>query len=377
MPLSTSIDMPLVDLQEPMHDALDISFPNPALNLFFPEENQRMEEIVQASNILFGSIETQELKSIETGIGMPVGRGEEISLLEEDSIHNRTGFIGIGVDDTFSGTVPLVMDHQEFAQVFNLDNNTKISISDIGTSLTPLESKTLFNGNFLDAQSETNSSSFGAIASTENFTLEVEYAPIQDEHGYFFCIKLLPKSGVVFKRIRQNLFFLIDRSHSIASDRFDATKRAVLQALPLLSQEDTFNILVFDTKIVRMSEVNLPFNRSSLEQAEIFLSSQKYGGIFASTDLYSSLGDIVPDAVAGTEVNTAILLSDGDTYLRKDNQRETIGKWTKHNSGKVSLFSVAAGKGNNLPLLDVLSSLNKGALHSRRNIAVLKKLCIS
>lgn len=114
---------------------------------------------------------------------------------------------------------------------------------------------------------------------------------------------------------------------------------------------------------MRLAEENLPWNEHSLSVAKGFLSNQMRGGILASTDLYSSLGNIVPDAVADTEVNTAILLSDGDTYISKENQRKTIAKWSLQNAGKVSLFSLAAGKGNNLPLLDLLSTFNKGALY--------------
>ena len=108
--------------------------------------------------------------------------------------------------------------------------------------------------------------------------------------------------------------------------------------------------------------LNLPWNRENFLSAYEFLKQQKHGGIFATTDLYTSLGDIVPDAVADFEVNTTILLSDGDTFLSRESQRKSIGKSTKKNGGKVSLLCMAAGPQNNLPLLDLLSSFNKGYL---------------
>ena len=93
------------------------------------------------------------------------------------------------------------------------------------------------------------------------------------------------------------------------------------------------------------------------------IKSALWGLICHNRFLYSSLGNIIPDAVAANEVNTAILLSDGDTYLTKEQQRTRIANWTKQNSGKVSLYGIASGAGNNLPLLDVLSAFNKGALY--------------
>ena len=93
------------------------------------------------------------------------------------------------------------------------------------------------------------------------------------------------------------------------------------------------------------------------------IQKQEYGGVFANTDLYSSLGMIVPQAVAENEVNTAILLSDGDTFLNSEKQRYSIGSWTEKNQGKCSLYTVASGRGNNLALLDILGVLNRGSLH--------------
>ncbi len=205
------------------------------------------------------------------------------------------------------------------------------------------------------------------VASTHAFALNVEYAPRQDGRGYLFRLTFIPKPGVIFKRIAQNYFFLIDRSHSIDARKYEIFKLAILRSLAYLKQGDTFNILIFDNKVARLSPVNLPWNQENFARAYDFLIQQPHGGMFATTDLYSSLGDIVPHAVADTEVNTAILLSDGDTFLNRDSQRQMIGKWTQRNNGKVSLFSLAGGQGNNLALLDLLSAFNKGFLCYNNN----------
>lgn len=200
------------------------------------------------------------------------------------------------------------------------------------------------------------------VASSHAFDLKVDYAFQKDEQGIIFRITFLPKPEYVFKRIAQNYFFLIDRSNSIDAQRFEQFKKAVFKSLALLKKEDTFNILIFDQNIVALSPHNIPWNADSIDKAFAFLEQQQHGGMLATTDLYSSLGNIVPDAVADNEVNTAILLSDGDTFLSKQSQRQTIAKWTKRNAGKVSLYSVAAGRGNNIALLDLLSAFNKGHL---------------
>lgn len=203
--------------------------------------------------------------------------------------------------------------------------------------------------------------SLGSIASSNDFYVQLKYTPAPDG-GYLFQVKLVPKEGVQFLRIKQNVFFLIDRSHSIDKRQYATSKKAVIDCLEMLQADDTFNIFVFDKGVVKMSETPIAWSSDAIQQARQFLANQPYGGMFASTDLYSSLDKIVPKAVADTEVNTAILMSDGDTFLPREKQRSTISQWSLRNRGKVSLFCVAAGSGNNLSLLDLLAANNKGTL---------------
>jgi len=207
-----------------------------------------------------------------------------------------------------------------------------------------------------------NIDQLATIANTDDFVVETHYSPSYDGSYYFFRLRFIPKADAVFKRIQQNMFFLVDRSNSIDKKRYDFSKKSIIKALSMLNDGDTFNILVFDDTVTRLAHNNLSWNTDNIAMAQGFLENQPHGGMFASTDLYSSLDKIIPEVVADNEVNTAILLSDGDTFLRLNQQRETIGEWTRNNTGKVTLFSVASGKRNNLPLLDLLCSFNKGML---------------
>lgn len=203
---------------------------------------------------------------------------------------------------------------------------------------------------------------FESLVGSEHFDIQVEYAPKRSRPGYVFKIIFVPRPSATFQRIRQNYYFLLDRSNSIPRARYFLNKKAVARALEYLQPGDTFNILIFDDSVARLAPACIPWNETSLQEAKQFLEQHGHGGLFAATELYASLGKIIPADVPDTEVNTAILLSDGDTYLSTDKQRQTIGKWTARNQGKVSLFSVASGTGNNLALLELLSAFNKGHL---------------
>lgn len=216
----------------------------------------------------------------------------------------------------------------------------------------------------------------GEIANSENFSTELSYCRAPDGRGYLFKVAFLPNREISFKRIRQNYFFLIDRSNSIDRARYEETKRAVVESLQLIDPRDNFNILVFDSRVKRFANRSIPATRYNVRRATDFLLSEPAGGFFASTDLYASLGKIVPTAVGEREVNTALLFSDGDTFLDRETQRKAIAHWSQHNSGKVSLFSVAVGKRNNLPLLSLLSNFNKGFLVYTPNYDDLTVHCL-
>lgn len=203
---------------------------------------------------------------------------------------------------------------------------------------------------------------FEPLVGSEHFDIQVEYAPKRSRPGYVFKVTFIPRPEARFQRIRQNYYFLLDRSNSIPRARYFLNKKAVAQALDYLKPGDRFNILIFDDSVARFADKCVEWNGETIQAARQFLDSQGHGGLFAATELYASLGKIIPADVPDTEVNTAILLSDGDTYLSTDKQRQTIGKWTARNQGKVSLFSLASGTGNNLALLELLSSFNKGCL---------------
>ncbi len=197
---------------------------------------------------------------------------------------------------------------------------------------------------------------------SNHFDIEVEYAPKRNRPGYVFKATFHPHSDVAFESIQQNVFFVIDRSNSIPRARYTLNKKAVADALTHLEGVDTFNILIFDDHVVQLAPHPLSFSEENIDKARVFLEKQGHRGHFAATELYASLGKIIPHDVNNHEVNTAILLTDGDSYLSREKQRQLIADWTARNKGKVSLYTIASGAGNNLPLLDLVSAFNQGRL---------------
>lgn len=194
------------------------------------------------------------------------------------------------------------------------------------------------------------------VSYSDDFEVEVLFIP--EEKEYFFAITLMAHPDLEIPRLRQHFDFLIDRSNSIEKTRLQITKQAVVKAIESLSLDDSFNIFAFDSKIDKFSSSpQLPIS-SSIKQAKQFLESQQLGSFFSPANLYKPLISTLPSEK--DKIHTAILLTDGESLRKKQNQREFGLNWSLENQGKVSLFSFSLSKDQNQEILKIATALNRG-----------------
>lgn len=336
-----------------------------AVEIVVPSDKLLIDHLVQATEALLGDVDILTADAFDPESAR--GGSSEWASLQGNALENRSGMRHDGVDDPSYTNYPQLAGAQganDFEH--SLQQQAEKEQSALTDQLNShLQNHAAGSSSLRDSEGDrplAGAEVSGRVASSSDFNVSVEFAPRPQGGGYLFRLVLTPKQEVAFKTIKHNVFFLIDRSHSIDKNRYAATKQAVYQALGLMREGDTFNLLVFDNKVSAFAPQSVPVTDHNIAVARAFLDQQTHGGLFATTDLYTSLGNIVPNDVGPKELNTAVLLSDGETYLSKDKQRQSIASWTAQNSGKVALYSLAVGKGNNLPLLDLLTSLNRGKL---------------
>jgi hypothetical protein len=215
-----------------------------------------------------------------------------------------------------------------------------------------------------------------ATAWNDDFDVHLRLSSKKEEgEGYNFSISVQPRFDLQTEALKQNFYFLIDRSSSIEKHRFSLFKRAVLKALASMQDGDTFNIYLFDKKIVRLSEKSLPYNLKTLQKAEDFLEKQEHRGFLASADIYHNIEQVLPQIPYDDEVHTAILITDGNTLLAPSKQQKWLNKWVEDNHGKLDLYTAAAAQNNNLLLLDLLGTVSGGKLiYSDTNTSFPRKL---
>lgn len=208
----------------------------------------------------------------------------------------------------------------------------------------------------------------------EFFDVDVKTYP-QEEGGFLFSLNLIPKQDLSEYRLKQNFLFIIDRSNSIDRHRYQAFKRAALRAISSLREGDYFNVLLLDAKVTSFSNQPLPFTKSNQQKAEEFLEKQSHGHFGAATDIYSSLMKVLEPLKSSEEAITGILISDGDSPLKSDQQRKKINNWLEANQDRMTLYTATAGQGNNLSSLKMLSLASRGSLlYSDTHAAFPRKL---
>lgn len=363
-----SLDKAATNLEPPKEEKKLFEQISPSLitlETLKPHEDNVADELIKATEAVQGVVTVEVVENLSTDPGIKVGALETSAILG-NSIDMQPGFLDVGREDSLARMPPPIIESSDTGQYKEDVTHFLSRKANLHLDETPTLSDKDRKEVLAFAQKEPSPGSATTestvLASSEHFTLNIQYAKRQRGQGYLFRLELVPKPNVSFRPISQNYYFLIDRSNSIGQQRYEITKAAVNKALKLLRKGDTFNIIVFDNNITKLSETNLPWGLVNYLKAQEFLKNQKAGGLFATTDLYTSLNSIVPNEVAENEVNTAILLSDGDTFLSAEQQRNTIGQWTQQNAGKVSLFCVGIKQGDNLALMDLLSSFNKGGL---------------
>ena len=119
----------------------------------------------------------------------------------------------------------------------------------------------------------------------------------------------------------------------------------------------------------------LPVTPKTIQMAEDFLEGQNSKTHFAATEVYSSLEKMLPERYDADELHSVILITDGNTLLSSSKQKKAIAEWSGKYEGSVNFYAAAAGRGNNLVLLDLLSYTTAGTmLYSDTNAGFPRKL---
>ena len=101
---------------------------------------------------------------------------------------------------------------------------------------------------------------FNSVEWNDIFDVDIKTVA-REEGGYLFSLSFIPKVDMSQHRLKQNYYFLIDRSSTIERNRYQSFKRAVIRSIGSLREGDHFNVVIFDSKIARLSETLIPYTK--------------------------------------------------------------------------------------------------------------------
>lgn len=209
----------------------------------------------------------------------------------------------------------------------------------------------------------------------EDFEIDAHFEPRKDQKGFLFSLTLKPKFDMRAKSFPQNFYFIIDQKSSTDKQRLNSFRKGLLKAIEKLGPDDRFNILVLGSKEYNLFDSCTQATPASLRKARTFLEKLPPSSAFGKGDFINSLPQLLPRDFPASESHTAILLTTGSTKANPLRQRHAIEQWMQKNQGNLALYTAALGSENNLLLLDMLSSCNRGRLlYSDTHAAFPRKL---
>lgn len=205
----------------------------------------------------------------------------------------------------------------------------------------------------------------------EDLDVEVTLMPDPATNKYIFSLTIHPEFEEECKNMKQNFYFVVDRSSSIEKHKLSRFKMAVQRSLAALCEGDNFNIYFFDKYLTKLSEKNLAVSPRTIQMAEDFLEQEREG----IKEHYRSLETLIPTQFNPNELHSIILITDGGMLQNAQREKKFLSEWLAKGERNVSFFTAAAGKGNELVLLDLLSYATAGKLiYSDTNAGFPRKM---
>ncbi|WP_420421607.1 VWA domain-containing protein [Simkania sp.] len=214
------------------------------------------------------------------------------------------------------------------------------------------------------------------VSFQNDFETTVTYVKKPDGKGYHFALKIKPNEKLYFGSPEQNFIFVVDGSGTVQKHRYNTFKDAVVKSLSYMQEGDTFNILVADSQIAAMNDKPIIWSKQGIRKVRSYLQSRTYRGYFSNYDAFDLLKR-ASEYFDPNKENIVILITDGHSLETISKHKESLRTLAEKNKGHFSLFTACASQGNNIAMLDLISTFNNGEfMYSQTNAAFPRKLAV-
>ncbi len=176
------------------------------------------------------------------------------------------------------------------------------------------------------------------------------------KYGYF---KLdVKRAGDQLLPVRPKDIILVqDCSASMSEQRLYFCREGLRRALAHIGPADRFNVAKFADRTETCFDRWVEKTPETLEKAEAYINSMQAKG---NTDLFASMNDLLTLDQRPERPVVAFVITDGLVNKGLTDNSEIIGKFSRENNGKISVFTLGTSQMANRYLIDLLSYCNKG-----------------
>lgn len=179
--------------------------------------------------------------------------------------------------------------------------------------------------------------------------------------GYFLLLAGLPAKpleSVGAVATRREVTLVLDRSGSMAGEKFEQARNAALQVLNSLDHGEAFNLVVYSDTVELFSPQPVVKSRESLEKALSYLRSLRTG---SGTNIHDALLAALQQKPAVDHLPLVLFLTDGLATVGQTSEAAIRGVATKSNPYQRRIFSFGVGFDVNTPLLENVAADTRGS----------------
>lgn len=179
------------------------------------------------------------------------------------------------------------------------------------------------------------------------------------EDGYFTLLvspQVEYKSGRV---VSKDFIFVMDTSGSMAGNKIEGARQALLSCLNTLNKTDRFNIINFNSYVDPLQEKLLDATEANISEARSFVNRLASSG---STDINSALQAALGMLnVKDSRMPVIVFLTDGQPTVGEQNIQAILKNTKAGNAKGARVFVFGVGTDVNTELLDKLADENSGS----------------
>jgi Ca-activated chloride channel family protein len=176
-----------------------------------------------------------------------------------------------------------------------------------------------------------------------------------NDEGFFF-INASPAFAEKPATIEKDIVFVLDTSGSMAGEKLESAKRALMYCVKNLNEGDRFQIVRFSTEADSLFEKVTVGDKQALGRAGKFIDAFKPVG---GTNIEDALKSALDSFTKESRPKMIVFITDGKPTLGETDEEKLLAAIKKQNGSTVRIFTFGVGYDINTHLLDRLTDMTR------------------